>query len=80
MTIQGAQRDDAPADALVLYALVGLLAFGALMATAFSPDPLFRFHGWIFVAAFVTALSVMTIGLSSGRFRSPQNQDRKSVV
>jgi len=80
MTIQGAQRDDAPADALVLYALVGLLAFGALMATAFSPDPLFRFHGWIFVAAFVTALSVMTIGLSSGRFRSPQNQYADGVV
>ncbi|WP_371130389.1 cytochrome-c oxidase, cbb3-type subunit I [Phenylobacterium sp.] len=50
------------------------------MATAFSDDRLFRFHGWIFIAAFVTALSAMTVGLSSGRFRSPQNQYADGVV
>ncbi len=80
MTTQPAQTDEAPLDAVLLYALTGLLAFGALMATAFSDDRLFRFHGWIFVAAFVGALSLMTVGLSSGRFRSPQDQYADGVV
>ncbi len=80
MTTQPAQTDAAPLNAVLLYSLTGLLAFGALMATAFSDDRLFRFHGWIFIVAFVAALSFMTVGLSSGRFRSPQNQYADGVV
>ena len=47
------RADEAPFDAVLLYILTGVLALGALLATAFSADPAFRFHGYVMITAFV---------------------------
>jgi cytochrome c oxidase cbb3-type subunit I len=75
-----AKVDNAPSSAILLYALTGVAALGAIMATAFSADPLFRLHGYIFIAALVTALCVMTVGLGSGRFRSDSSSYDDGVI
>ena len=80
MTTLSAQRDGTPLDAALLYVLLGVGALGALLATALSDDPLFRFHGWFFIAAFVAGLGAMTVALSWGRLRSPQNEYADGVV
>ncbi len=80
MTTLSAKRDGTPLDAALLYVLLGVGALGALLATAFSDDRLFRFHGWFFIAAFVMGLAAMTIGLSWGRLRSPQDEYADGVV
>src|SRR3990167_6378968 len=80
MSTQSAHSGEAPGNGLLLYAFTGLLTVGALLAVAFSDDRLFRFHGWIFLVAFVAALGAMTVGLSSGRFQSPQTEYADGVV
>jgi cytochrome c oxidase cbb3-type subunit 1 len=79
MTIIAAKRD-APLDAVLLYVFTGVCALGALLATAFTEDPLFRFHGYIFLGAFIAAFSTMTVGLSSGGMSSPQDRYADGVV
>jgi cytochrome c oxidase cbb3-type subunit 1 len=80
MSTPSAQSGEAPGSALLLYAFTGVLAFAALLATAFSDDRLFRFHGWIFLGAFVAALSAMTVGLTNGRFRAPESEYADGVI
>lgn len=80
MTTLPATDDRAPLDAILLFVLTGLCAFGALLATAFTDDPLLRFHGWIFLGAFTAALSVLTIGINSGRLRSRPDRYADGVV
>lgn len=80
MTTLPATESRAPLDAVLLFVLIGLCAFGALLATAFTADPLFRLHGWIFLGAFIAALSVLTVGINSGRFRSFQERYADGVV
>lgn len=80
MTTLPATESRAPLDAVLLFVLTGLCAFGALLATAFTADPLFRLHGWIFLGAFIAALSVLTVGINSGRFRSFQDRYADGVV
>ncbi|OHB36857.1 MAG: cytochrome-c oxidase, cbb3-type subunit I, partial [Phenylobacterium sp. RIFCSPHIGHO2_01_FULL_70_10] len=75
-----AEQDRAPLDALLLFAFTGLCALGAIFATAFTDDRLFRFHGYVLIAAFTIAFSVMSVGLSSGRFRAPQDRYADGVV
>jgi cytochrome c oxidase cbb3-type subunit I len=75
-----APSDETPLDALALYALTGLAALGALLATAFTPDPLFRFHGYVLTAAFVAAFYVMSIALGSGRLRTDHSRYADGVI
>lgn len=74
------QRQGSPANAVVLQIITGVLALGALLATAFSPDPLFRLQGWIFLGAFVIACAVLTIGISNGQFQNDQSKYEDGVV
>ncbi|KRB52579.1 peptidase S41 [Phenylobacterium sp. Root700] len=80
MSTQSATSKAAPLDAVLLFVTTGLLAFGALLATALSDDRLFRFQGWMFLGAFVIALLVMTVAITSGRLRSPENAYADGVV
>jgi cytochrome c oxidase cbb3-type subunit 1 len=80
MTFSPAKEGRAPLDAVLLFVTTGVLALGALLATAFTADPLFRLQGWIFVAAAVLALSAMTLLINSNRLRSPQDQYADGVV
>ena len=74
------QRQASPANAVVLQILTGVLALGALLATAFSPDPLFRLQGWIFLGAFVIACGALTIGIANGQFQNDQSRYEDGVV
>mgnify|MGYP001442329273 CR=1 FL=1 len=82
MTSPAAQSDSAPFDAVALYIFTGLAAFGTLMATAFTEDRSFRFHGYIATAAFTAALCVMTVGMADGRFRCspPSSAGRRCSI
>ncbi|WP_414641825.1 cytochrome-c oxidase, cbb3-type subunit I [Brevundimonas sp.] len=71
---------DTPADVVALYLFVGVAAVVALLATAFTDDAAFRFHGYILMAASVVALAAMTIGVANGRFRSDPNRYEDGVV
>jgi cytochrome c oxidase cbb3-type subunit 1 len=80
MTTLSARQDRAPLDAVLLFIFTSIAALGALLATAFSDDRLFRFHGYIFLAAFILGSSALAIGLSSGRFKSPQDRYDDGIV
>ena len=72
MTISPAKEGRAPLDAVLLFVTTGVLALGALLATAFTADPLFRLQGWIFVAAAVLALSDAALATRLDEFRARQ--------
>jgi cytochrome c oxidase cbb3-type subunit I len=80
MTQAVVPRDEAPLDALVLFTFTGVAALLAILGTALSPDPAFRFHGWVMIAAFVTAFLVMAAGLAGGRFRADQTRYADGVI
>src|SRR3989344_4531803 len=80
MTQAAARSDDAPFDAIALYTFTGLAALAALLATAFTKDPSFRFHGYVMLVGFLVAFLTMTVGLGSGRFRSDQSRYADGVV
>jgi cytochrome c oxidase cbb3-type subunit 1 len=80
MTAITARREEAPLDAVLLFSFCAVGALASLLATAFSQDPLFRFSGYTFIIAFVAACSVMTVGLSSGRFRGDASRYEDGVV
>jgi cytochrome c oxidase cbb3-type subunit I len=80
MSVLTKSGEEAPFDAVLLFAFVAVGALGSLLATAFSPDPLFRFSGYIFITAFVLASSVMTVGLASGRFRGDPTRYEDGVI
>lgn len=74
------EPDRAPLDAILLYVFVGLAALGAIFATAFSDDRLFRFHGYLLIGAFTVAFALMTVALSSGRLHSAQERYADGVI
>ena len=80
MTTLPVRESRTPLDAVLLFAITGALAFAALLATAFTADPLFRFQGWIFIAAAVLALSAMTYLINAGGMRSPEDSYADGVV
>jgi len=53
----------------LIFCVIGALV--ATFATAASPDPLFRFQGWIFMGGFVAGAAALTLGISWDRF-APQ--------
>jgi cytochrome c oxidase cbb3-type subunit 1 len=80
MTKAVATIEDAPFDAVLLYAVTGFCAFASLLATAFTKDPSFQFHGWVMVAAFTAAFLIMTVGMSYGRFRPEPDKYNDGVI
>jgi cytochrome c oxidase cbb3-type subunit 1 len=74
------EPDRAPLDAVLLYVLTGLLALGAIFATAFSDDRLFRFHGYLLIGAFTLAFALLTVALNSGRLRSAPDRYADGVI
>ena len=74
------QDTDTPGDVVALYLFLGVAAVVALLATAFTDDPAFRFHGYFLMAASVLALGAMTIGVAHGRFRSDPKRYEDGVI
>ncbi len=74
------QETDTPGDVVALYLFVGVAAIVALLATAFTDDAAFRFHGYFLMAASVLALAAMTIGVAHGRFRSDPAKYEDGVI
>ena len=70
--------DTGGAPFLLAVSVVG--ACVATFATAASPDPLFRFQGYIFMAGFLAAAVVLTLGLSSGRFAQTPERYMDGVI
>ena len=73
-------QDRTPTDVVALFLTVGAIAILALLGTAFTDDPAFRFHGYIMTALSVLALSALTIGVSNDAFRSDQTKYADGVV
>ncbi len=71
---------DTPGDVTALYLFLGAAAIVALLATAFTDDAAFRFHGYFLMAASVVALAAMTIGVANGRFRSDPDRYEDGVI
>ena len=81
MTQLSVQPDEgAPLDVVLLYVFTGVGAFAALLAAAFTEDPLFRFQSYLFLAAFVLAAGVMTAGVGYGKFRSDPTRYSDGVI
>ena len=80
MTQALARSDDTPFDVAALYAFTGLAALAALLATAFSPDPSFRFHGWIMLGAFLAAFLAMSLPMADGKLRADPTRYADGVV
>jgi cytochrome c oxidase cbb3-type subunit 1 len=80
MTAITAQEDEPPFGAILLYAVCGVGALLSLLATALTPDPLFRLQGWIYTGAFVLACAAMTIGMTSGWFRPTPGRYEDGVI
>ncbi|MBX3485468.1 MAG: cytochrome-c oxidase, cbb3-type subunit I [Phenylobacterium sp.] len=80
MTQAQALRDDTPLDVVALYMFTGLAALGALLATALSPDPSFRFSSWIMLAAFLVAFLAMSVQMANGKLRSDPTRYADGVI
>ncbi|MBW8812952.1 MAG: cytochrome-c oxidase, cbb3-type subunit I [Caulobacterales bacterium] len=80
MTQLAAPREGASFDAVALYIFTGVAAFLSLLATAFTPDPLFRAQGYMLLAAFVVAFAAMSLALASGKLRSDPTRYADGVI
>ncbi|RAK52528.1 cytochrome-c oxidase, cbb3-type subunit I [Phenylobacterium deserti] len=80
MTAITARQEDTPFGAILLFTFCAVGALVSLLAAAFTQDPSFRLHGYVFLGAFVLASSVMTVGLSSGRFRFDAGRYEDGVI
>ncbi len=80
MQTTAAIEDKTPTDVVALFLTVAGIAAVALLGTAFTDDPAFRFHGYIMTALAVLALSALTIGVSNGAFRSDESKYADGVV
>ena len=60
--------------------LLGLGALGSVLAAAFTSDPLFRGQAYIFMAAFIVALAVVTVRLSAGAFEPQARRYSDGVI
>jgi cytochrome c oxidase cbb3-type subunit 1 len=73
-------QQDSPPGAVALLILSAAGAFLALMATALSPDPLFRLEGWIFTLAALAGAAALTVGVANGRYRSDPGRYEDGVI
>ncbi len=69
-----------PLDAAIVLTFSCVGALLALLAAAYTADPLFRFHMYVFLIAFVIAAGVMTAGIGAGRFRGDPKSYEDGVV
>ncbi|MCA6261354.1 cytochrome-c oxidase, cbb3-type subunit I [Phenylobacterium sp.] len=79
MTDTTAQQDSPPGAAALLI-LSAAAAFLALMATALSPDPLFRLEGWIFTSAALASAAALTVGVANGRYQADPGRYEDGVI
>ena len=77
---QDKSGDDTPFDVVMLFLFLGVAGLVALLATALTDDPAFRFHGYILMAASVLGLAAMVIGIGNNRFRSDPARYEDGVI
>jgi len=75
-----AQEDELVGGFVPLFVTVGVLTVIAFLATAFTDDAAFRFHGYFLLAAGVVALSAMAIGVTNGHFRVDPTRYSDGVI
>ena len=74
------QQDELLGGFVPLFVTVGALTVVAFLATAFTDDPAFRFHGYVFLAAGIVALAALTLGLGNGWFKSDPGRYSDGVI
>ena len=74
------QTDELDTGTIPLFVTLGVLTLVALLATAATDDPAFRFHGYILLAAGVLSLAAMTLGINNGRFRADPARYSDGVI
>ena len=74
------QEDELLGGFVPLFVTVGALTVVAFLATAFTDDPAFRFHGYVFLAAGIVALAALTLGLGNGWFKSDPGRYSDGVI
>ena len=74
------QEDELLGGFVPLFVTVGVLTVVAFLATAFTDDPAFRFHGYVFLAAGIVALAALTLGLGNGWFKSDPGRYSDGVI
>ena len=74
------QQDELLGGFVPLFVTVGALTVVAFLATAFTDDPAFRFHGYVFLAAGIVALAALTLGLGNGRFKADPGRYSDGVI
>ena len=74
------QEDELLGGFVPLFVTVGVLTVVAFLATAFTDDPAFRFHGYVFLAAGIVALAALTLGLGNGRFKADPDRYSDGVI
>jgi len=80
MAAIGRTEDSTSFELTVAAVLLGLGAFASVLAAAFTTDPLFRHQAYVFIAAFVVALAVVTVRLSAGGFTSQADKYSDGVI
>jgi cytochrome c oxidase cbb3-type subunit 1 len=67
-------------DAAGWLAAAVIAALVSILATAFSPDPLFRLQGYIFTAAFVLGGFALNAGIASGGLKDDPRRYNDGVI
>ena len=75
-----AHEDELVGGFVPLFVTVGVLTVIAFLATAFTDDAAFRFHGYFLLAAGVIALSALTLGVANGHFRADPTRYADGVI
>ena len=73
-------EQDSPPGAVALLILTAAGAFLGLMATALSPDPLFRLEGWIFTLSALASAAALTVGVANGGYREDPTRYQDGVI
>ena len=74
------QEDELAGGFVPLFATLSVLTALALLATAFTDDAAFRFHGYILTAAGILALAALIVGVNNGRFRADPSRYADGVI
>ena len=69
MTVAIGETEKKMAGAPLLAGILGVLALLSMFAAAATPDPLFRIHAYLLMAAFTLGAGGMVVGISTGGFR-----------
>ena len=80
MQTSSSNEGGTPLSAAILLTFSCVGALLALLGAAFTADPLFRFHMYVFLIAFVLGAGVLTAGVGAGRFRGDPKAYEDGVV